>query len=440
MSAALLAQGPKPPFFGTETAAENRAASLASELTTTGLQREARKIKEPAAPLGLYIHVPFCASTCDFCAFYQVRPTAADIADYFAALEAEAALVQWPRAVTTVFWGGGTPGLLSPAALRSLGQVTLRYLDGPPTSGPQNKRACGSEEWTVELAPASVTEARLAALREIGVTRISMGVQSFQPALLAALGRQHSREQIYRAYDRIRAAGFASVNLDLMFALPGQTAAEWEADIAEALALAPDHLSTYCLTFEEDTALWLKLSQGRVKLDPEHEARLYEQTWATLAAAGYAQYEVANFARPGHECRHNLNTWAMNEWVGLGPAAASQHGGWRGGNIADLRGWAERVRRGERMTEDFREMTPAALAEDAFIFGLRMNAGVSFAEWRARAPDAPWAAVEALAAQLVSDGLALWHFERLCLTTRGRLLADAVGLEMMAAFQDAAQP
>jgi len=414
---------------------------------TTGPQREA----EPAAPLGLYIHVPFCASTCDFCAFYQVRPTASDIADYFAALEAEAALVEWPCAVTTVFWGGGTPGLLSPDALRRLGELTLRCCEsGAHRTLPDGATGLQREarqiersatEWTVELAPASVTEARLAALREVGVTRISMGVQSFQPVLLDALGRQHSREQIYRAYDRIRAAGFASVNLDLMFALPGQTAAEWEADIAEALALAPDHLSTYCLTFEEDTALWLKLSQGRVKLDPEHEARLYEQTWQTLAAAGYAQYEVANFARPGHACRHNLNTWAMNEWVGLGPAAASQHGGWRGGNVADLRAWAERVRRGERMTEDRKAMTPTALAEDAFIFGLRMNAGVSLAEWRARAPDAPWAAVEALAAQLVSDELALWRADRLCLTTRGRLLADAVGLEMMEAFQqDAAQP
>jgi len=388
------------------------------------------------APLGLYVHVPFCASTCDFCAFYQVRPTAADVDAYFAALEVEAALVEWPRAVTTVFWGGGTPGLLSPNALRRLGELTLRCAaaGGPSKAAALQRPALA--EWTVELAPGSVTEARLAALREIGVTRISMGVQSFQPALLDALGRQHTRDQVCRAYERVRAAGFASVSLDLMFALPGQGAAEWEADLAEALALAPDHLSTYCLTFEEDTALWVKLSQGRVKLDPEHEARLYEQTWQNLAEAGYAQYEVANFARPGHACRHNLNTWAMHEWVGLGPAAASQHGGWRGGNIADLRGWAERVRRGERMSEDRQAMTPAALAEDAFIFGLRMNAGVSLAEWRARAPDAPWRAVAALAEQLCADGLAEWRRERLCLTTRGRLLADAVGLEMMEAFQN----
>jgi oxygen-independent coproporphyrinogen-3 oxidase len=158
------------------------------------------------------------------------------------------------------------------------------------------------------MAPASVTEARLEALREIGVTRISMGAQSFQPALLDGLGRQHTREQIFRAYERIRAAEFASVNIDLMFALPGQDEAAWMTDLTEALALAPDHLSTYCLTFEEDTKLWVKLSKGQVKLDVEHEARLYETTWARLEAAGYGQYEISNFARPGHACVHNLNT------------------------------------------------------------------------------------------------------------------------------------
>jgi len=260
MSAALLAQGSKPPFFG----AAGSFILRASHWRPVVVNADANGAAQP--PLGLYIHVPFCASTCDFCAFYQVRPTAGDIADYFAALETEAALVKWPRAVTTVFWGGGTPGLLSPDALRRLGEFTLDCCGRGAQSDDDSaakRRACGPvlrtssgrpEEWTVELAPASVTEARLAALREIGVTRISMGVQSFQPALLDALGRQHSREQIYRAYERIRAAGFASVNLDLMFALPGQTAAEWEADIAEALALSPDHLSTYCLTFHRALA------------------------------------------------------------------------------------------------------------------------------------------------------------------------------------------
>lgn len=374
-------------------------------------------------PLGIYVHVPFCASTCDFCAFYQKTPTATDVGRFLAAIETEAALVTWRRPVTTVFWGGGTPGLLAPRDILRLGSAVRARCSGAP------------EEWTVELAPASVTEARLAALKEIGVTRISMGVQSFQPELLDALGRQHTREEIFRAYDRVRVAGFHSVNLDLMFALPGQTAPEWAGDVREAVSLGPDHLSTYCLTFEEDTKLWLKLSQGRVKLDAEFEAALYEATWSQLNDLGYAQYEISNFARTGHACRHNLNTWHMHEWVGLGPSAASQHDGVRGGNVADLEKWADHIHRGVRVTEDRVQLTPELLAEDALIFGLRMNAGVDLAPWRIRAPDAPWAAIDDTLATLAAGELLVRDGERVRLTPRGRLVADSVGAEIMAAFE-----
>ncbi len=374
-------------------------------------------------PLGVYVHVPFCASTCDFCAFYQKQPTADDVRRFLTGVECEASLVAWPRPVTTVFWGGGTPGLLAPRDLARLAEIVRARCDGAP------------EEWTVELAPSSVTKERLAVLRDAGVTRVSMGVQSFQPELLDALGRQHTREQIYRAYERVRAAGFASVNLDLMFALPGQTADEWAADVRTAVALAPDHLSTYCLTFEEDTKLWVKLSQGRVKLDTEHEARLYEATWEQLAAAGYAQYEVSNFARPGHACRHNVNTWRMNEWIGLGPSAASQHAGWRGGNIADLERWLADLAQGVRMTEDRVRLTPALLAEDALIFGLRTNAGVDLARWKTRAPEAPWAVVEDALATFAAGELLQREGDVVRLTNRGRLIADSIGAELMAAFE-----
>jgi len=275
---------------------------------------------------------------------------------------------------------------------------------------------------------------RGAALRELGVTRISMGVQSFQPALLEALGRPHTRERVYRAYDRVRAAGFASVNLDLMFAVPGQRDDAWAADVNEAVALGPDHLSAYCLTFEEDTRLWVKLAQGQVRREVETEARLYLATWAQLAAAGYAQYEVSNFARPGHACLHNLHTWRMYEWIGLGPSAASQHAGGRGANPADLDRWLAGLARGERATEDRVRLTPALLAEDALIFGLRMNEGVDVAAWRARVPAAPWPAVEALLTRLADEGLAVWGDGRVSLTVRGRLVADAVGVELMTAF------
>ena len=389
----------------------------------SGLGTEQAKASTALAPLGLYVHVPFCASTCDFCAFYQTQPTAGAVERFLAGIASEAALVAWMRPVTTVFWGGGTPGLLAPRDLTQLAEIIRARCGGAP------------REWTVELAPTTVTAERLHALREAGVTRVSLGVQSFQPALLEALGRQHTRDRVFRAYERIRAAGFESVNLDLMFALPGQSEEGWAADVREAVALAPDHLSTYCLTFEEDTKLWVKLSQGRVKLDPEHEARLYEATWAQLAAAGYAQYEISNFARPGHACFHNLNTWRMHEWVGLGPSAASQHAGERGANIADLEKWLAHVARGERATEDRVTLTPALLAEDALIFGLRMNDGVDLATWRARAPEAPWAFVDDTLATLAEAELLVRDGDRVRLTTRGRLVADSIGAEIMAAFE-----
>jgi oxygen-independent coproporphyrinogen III oxidase len=379
----------------------------------------------PAAPLGVYVHVPFCATTCDFCAFYQTVPKGDAVLRYLHGIETEAGLVNWQnRSVATAFWGGGTPGLLKAAELERLGRTMLLFCGGQPA------------EWSVELAPATVTAERLEVLKAMGVTRISLGVQSFDEALLDALGRQHTPSQVYRAYDLIRSAGFASVNIDLMFALPGQTEVQWRADLDEALRLAPDHLSTYCLTFEEDTALWVKLSQGKVKLDADKEALFYQHTWDYLATRGYGQYEVSNFARPDHACRHNLNTWHMHEWVGLGPSAASQHQGWRGANPPDLGKWLDDVAAGRRVTTDRVALTPDLLAADAVIFGLRMNEGVSLPRLRRRFPTAPWAGLEELLPRLLMEGLLAATTEgRISLTPRGRLVADAVGVEVMEAFE-----
>ena len=387
-------------------------------------EQEKAQASSTESPLGIYVHVPFCATTCDFCAFYQTVPKGDAVARYLEAIETEAGLVNWSgRRVATAFWGGGTPGLLKPAEIERLGRTMLLY-GGQPV------------EWTVELAPATVTEDRLAMLKQLGVTRVSMGVQSFDAALLDALGRQHSPEQVYRAYDLIRGAGFASVNLDLMFALPGQTEIQWRADLDEAMRLAPDHLSTYCLTFEEDTALWVKLSQGKVKLDSDKEALFYQHTWDYLAGAGYAQYEVSNFARPGHACRHNLNTWAMHEWVGLGPSAASQHAGWRGANPSDLGRWLDDVAAGRRVTTDRVALTNDLLASDSVIFGLRMNDGVSLPRMRRRFPTPQWAGLEDLLPRLLIEGLLTATPEgRIRLTDRGRLVADSVGAEVLEAFE-----
>jgi len=368
-----------------------------------------------------YLHIPFCASTCDFCAFYQEQPERAKIERYLAGMERELALVPSGTPFETAFWGGGTPGLLPADDLRRLGEAMVRA-GGRPA------------EWSVELAPSSVRADKLRALREVGVTRVSLGVQSFDDATLEALGRRHSTKQIREAWDLVRAAGFASTNLDLIFAVPGQDEARWEADLRAAIALAPDHLSTYCLTFEEDTAMFVKLSQGKVRIDRDLEARLYRRTWATLRDAGYAQYEVSNFARSGHACRHNLATWEMREWIGYGPSASSQHAGRRRTNVHDLDRWLSGVESGELAYEQVVELTPALLLCDALVFGLRTNAGVRPDNLATRfATSVPQGVIE-LAGQLAEDGLATWDGEVLALTDDGRLVADAVGVKVMERF------
>jgi oxygen-independent coproporphyrinogen-3 oxidase len=388
-------------------------------------QEKAQLAPAAATPLGVYVHVPFCATTCDFCAFYQTVPKGDAVARYLDGIESEAGLVNWSdRRASTAFWGGGTPGLLKAAEIERLGRTMLLFAGARPS------------EWTVEMAPATVTNDRLAVLKDLGVTRISMGVQSFDDTLLDALGRQHTPAQIYRAYELIRAKDFPSVNIDLMFALPGQSEVQWRADLDEALRLAPDHLSTYCLTFEEDTALWVKLSQGKVKLDADKEALFYQHTWDYLAEKGYAQYEVSNFTRPGHACAHNLNTWNMHEWVGLGPSAATQHDGWRCANPSDLGLWLTEVSAGRRATTDRVVLTDGLLASDAVIFGLRMNEGVSLPRLRRRFPAAHWAGLEEFLPRLLLDGLLTATNEGVIrLTPRGRLIADAIGAEILGAFE-----
>ncbi len=323
----------------------------------------------------------------------------------------------------TAFWGGGTPGLLPAEDLLRLGNSMVERL-GRPT------------EWSVELAPSSVRADKLAALRQAGVTRVSMGVQSFDPTTLEALGRRHSLKQVMDAWELVRGAGFGSVNLDLIFAVPGQDESRWEADLREAVRLGPDHISTYCLTFEEDTAMFVKLSKGKVRIDRDLETRLYRRTWSVLEDAGYAQYEISNFARPGHECRHNLATWDMQEWVGFGPSAASQHAGRRWANVSDLDRWSKGVAERAPAIEQVVALSPALLLCDALVFGLRMNRGVVPAELAARFGAALPRGWETLVGRLAEEGLATWDGRTLALTLEGRLVADAVGLEVMGLFDD----
>jgi len=382
---------------------------------------------EPAAPahrpLGVYVHVPFCSSTCDFCAFYQEEPKRADLDRYLDGIVKELALTKPDRPAETFFWGGGTPSVLPAEDMLRLGRALLDHFGQAP------------KEWTIEMAPSSVKADKLDALKSLGVNRISLGVQSFDDATLTALGRRQSPTQVYAAIELIRAAGFENLNFDLMFSVPGQKTETWLADLAEAVRLAPAHISTYCLTFEEDTVLWLKLAKGQVRPDIQVDANLYETTWTFLKAAGYHQYEISNYAHKGRECQHNLSTWAMDEWIGLGPSAASQFNGQRYANPPDLTRWLAGVEAGTPEHVDVIPLTPTLLASDALIFGLRLNAGVNLSTLCKRFRDFSFAKLEPLWAKLIEEKLLERNGSVIRLSRSGRLLADRVGVAILEAVE-----
>lgn len=374
----------------------------------------------PEQPLGLYCHVPFCASTCDFCNFYQEKPHRDDLERYLRIMELEFSYLPSDRKVTTVFWGGGTPGLLTASDLERLGTCLLDALSQPP------------EEWTVEMAPSTVKPEKIKVLRDLGVTRISMGVQSFQPELLKSLGRLHNPKQIYRAWECINQVGCLQSNLDLIFAIPNQTIEQLESDLREAARLGPTHISTYCLTFEEDTALYVKLSQGKISTDEDRELRFYERTWALLADLGFEQYEISNFAKPGGECVHNINTWKMYEWIGCGPSAASQFEEARYRRPADLDEWCHSLEQGVLPKTEFVRLDDTMLFADAVIFGLRMSRGINLNTLSRQFPNNSIRdPIQSMLHDFANQGLLELDQNQTRLTHRGRLLCDRIGRHLL---------
>lgn len=381
---------------------------------------QAKKIKK--SPEGIYVHVPFCGSTCDFCAFYQEKPHRKDLDRYLQGIKDELEMRVPREPVKTMFWGGGTPGLLTARDIEDLGSAIINHLGAVP------------EEWTIEMAPATVKADKLEVFKAIGVSRISMGVQSFDESLLKSLGRLHSPAQVYKALDLIHAVDFKNFNLDLIFAIPGQNEAAWEKDLKEAIKVGPAHISTYCLTFEEDTAMYVKLSQGKVKIDIENEARMYVRTWDILESAGYKQYEVSNFSKAGRECQHNIDTWNMKEWIGLGPSGSSQYNGRRQTNVSNLEEWLAGVNQGTLKLYDEVELNNDILAMDSVIFGLRMNEGIDVLALQERFPSDGWVKFQAFERKLIEEGYGTLFGQRLCLTGEGRILTDRIGEEVFMLF------
>jgi len=379
---------------------------------------------EEVLPLGFYFHVPFCSSICDFCSFYQKVPRRDEIKRYLNGMELELKSRPLDRCVDTVFWGGGTPGLLMAKDLQRLGSAMLKKIGRPPI------------EWTVELAPSTVKKEKLKVLRDLGVTRISMGVESFSDRVLKTLGRQHSQRQVFQAIDTINDLGFENINLDLIFSIPGQMIDDWLSDLKQAIRISPQHISTYCLTYEEDTALFIRLSHGKIiKKTKEEDASIYEITRATLEDAGYNQYEISNYAVDGFECLHNKNTWRLYDWIGFGPSAASQYNGRRFVNIASLEQWLEGIEKGQPIIIDNIRLNAEILAADCLIFGLRMNRGINAERLQSRFPEINFSGLHPLWEKLSHDKyLVIMEDKNIRLTSRGRLVADGIAVEILEAF------
>lgn len=295
--------------------------------------------------LGIYIHVPFCERKCRYCGFASLpRPRWRCREDYAALLGTELRL--WRqllrrRRVDTVFFGGGTPSLLRPAELyRILEALAASFTLTPRT------------EITVETNPNSLSDDFLRACAELGVGRISIGVQSFNDRTLHRLGRLHDSAAALRQIDRVRTLCSCDVNLDLIFATPEQTPQQWRDDLHTALRLRPEHLSFYSLQLEEGTPFYEQYRRGRIDLpDNDSERSMYHEAAALLTAAGYEHYEISNAALPGHRCRHNEKYWHLQEYLGLGPGASSYLGGERWRNRDDITIWSEEIRRGRRPIE-----------------------------------------------------------------------------------------
>lgn len=368
----------------------------------------------------LYVHVPFCAHKCEYCAFYSKLPSGELVNRYVDSLIRELELLADQLSPQTVFFGGGTPSLLSISQWRKLLEAMQR-LD-----------LLGAEEWTVECNPATVSADKAKLMREFGVNRISMGVQSLDEDLLERLGRIHSREQVFRSYEILRNAGFENINLDLMFGIPSQTTEIWQATLDEILTLGTQHISCYEVIYEEDTPLYAQLKAGEFDVDEDLIEEMYGMLIDTTAAAGFQQYEVANFASsPETECRHNTVYWRGGNYFGLGPSASEHRNGTRSRNWSNTQLYCEQLEQGKRAIESVEELSPLASAGETAAFGLRMNRGWEFEDFRditGYELEQEWSAeIE----RLVSSEMAERNDEGFRLTPRGLRFADHAASEFL---------
>ncbi|MDP9254314.1 MAG: radical SAM family heme chaperone HemW, partial [Verrucomicrobiota bacterium] len=391
---AVMPRAPHLTADGTPASTSSAAAIFSP--STEGLNKAIRHI---------YLHIPFCARICPYCAFYKERADSSQAQRFCEAIlrELERADARVSIQPQTIFFGGGTPTALTTAQLELLlsgfrGHLNLSEM----------------VEWTVEANPGSVSPRKAELLRRFGVNRISLGVQSWNDELLGVLGREHNAAQAETSFRILRDAGFANLNIDLMFGVPGQTLADWQATLAKTIALQPEHISTYCLTYEEDTEFFIRQTRGELRADPDADAEFFQSAMQMLERTGYEQYEISNYARGGYASVHNRAYWAGENYLGLGPSAYSTVEMERWQNVPDYRAYSDRLFAGQSPITSIEALTPEMKRAEKIALSLRTQLGVPIAWLDSRPNERD---------EFIALGLLAESSGNLILTRKGTLLA-----------------
>lgn len=361
-----------------------------------------------------YVHIPFCHRICPYCSFYKHTLGATDMVAFVEAVlrEAELRSQLHPCQFETLYFGGGTPTALS-----------LTHLDHLLSGLKEIFDLSHLREFTFEANPRTVPPAKADLLRRHGVTRVSLGVQAWDEATLSTLGRDHSPQEAEATYRTLRAAGFDSVNLDLMFSIPGQSLDTWKTTLQRSIDLAPDHLSTYNLNYEEDTEFFDRLARGQYREVPDQDADFFHTALDLLEAAGYAHYEISNYARPGHESRHNAAYWFGKDYLALGPGCTSTIAGQRWQNVRDTTSYISQLQNDQLPATDHESLTPEQRRTERFGLELRTRQGLPL--------DLVPPERLPLLHQLATDNLLMIQDQHIRLSRIGKPLVDSIAVALL---------
>ncbi len=374
---------------------------------------------------GLYIHVPFCGRKCLYCDFYSKVPRGGEIDAYIKAVGVESSLRadgQYGSLLyDSLFLGGGTPSLLNSAQLKTLFGHLKRNFEIVPDS-----------EITIECNPTSVQASLLKTYHEVGINRISVGIQSFDDTHLERLGRLHDRSEALASFREIRLAGFENISIDLIYGLPNQTLAEWHNDLNQAMDLGPNHISAYNLIIEPNTHFGKLFSRGKLELPSEDvQGEMYQMLNDQLSSAGYERYEISNFAGPGFQCRHNLKYWRLEPYLGLGPAAVSFDGERRIKNEPNLGSYLEAAAARDFPPHEEESLSADKLREEAIMMGLRLSYGLSCSELREKFNFDILNDKAGAIKSLINNGYLLLENDHLKLTPKSLFISDEVIVKLI---------